>query len=105
VGPAKIMGLFQSARGADLQLSLQKPSKREQNQSALCKSVSVVGELLIDGLCGAVHRGRRADPVSAKGENDPDGKRGGDSIPEVRRGEPPPSAGACQLSYCTKSVV
>jgi hypothetical protein len=45
------MGLFQSARGADLQLSLQKPSKRGQKQSALCKSVSVESELLIDELC------------------------------------------------------
>jgi hypothetical protein len=50
------MGLFQSARGADLQLSLQIPSKRGQNQSALCKSVSVESELLIDELCAWIHQ-------------------------------------------------
>jgi hypothetical protein len=64
VGSVTIMEPFQSARDADAQLSLQIPGKREQKQSALCKSVSVAGESLIDELwpgpplvthrCGAV---------------------------------------------------
>jgi hypothetical protein len=51
VGSVTIMEPFQSARDADAQLSLQIPGKREQKQSALCKSVSVAGESLIDELC------------------------------------------------------
>ena len=67
------MGPFQSARDVDVQLSLRKPGKREQKQSAPCKSVSAVGELLIDGLQLVDREGPRAGPEDAGERDDADG--------------------------------